>query len=70
MVADAALDAQAEGADLARLGAVGLAPAAGMAVAPVGRDAERRAGLDDRRLQGADEGPAGAARGRASAMIG
>ena len=44
VVADAALDAQAEGADLARRGAVGIAPAAGMAVAPRRRDAERRAG--------------------------
>ncbi len=34
VVADAALDAQAEGADLARVRAVRVAPAAGMAVAP------------------------------------
>ena len=57
VVADAALDAQAERADLARRRAVRVAPAAGVAVAPAGRDAEGRAGRDERRLEGADERP-------------
>ena len=55
VVADAALDAQAEGADLARRRAVRVAPAAGMAVAPGGRHAERGAGLDEGRLERAHE---------------
>ena len=57
MIADAALDAQAEGADLARIRAVRVAPATGVAVAPGGRDAERGAGRDERRLERPDERP-------------
>ena len=57
VVADAALDAQAEGADLARASAGRLDPAARMAVAPVRDDAERQAGVDHGALEGAHERP-------------
>ena len=51
VVAHAALDAQAERPDLARIVAVRVAPAAGVAVAPGGRDAVRGTGRDERRLE-------------------
>ena len=55
MVGHAALDAQAEGADLARPRSVRVDPAARMAVAPVGLDSERPAGVDHRVLEGPHE---------------
>ena len=57
MIADAALDAQAEGADLARVGTVRIAPAARVAVAPRRPDAERRAGRHERGFEGPDQRP-------------
>jgi hypothetical protein len=57
VVAHAALDPDSEGADLARGGSGRIDPAAGMTVAPVGRDPERRARLDHRRLERPDERP-------------
>ena len=57
MVAHAALDAQAECPDLARIGAARVAPAAGLALAPAGLDAERGAGRGEGRLERADERP-------------
>ena len=57
VVAHAALDAEAEGADLARRRTVRVAPAAGMAVPAGGRDAVRGTRLDERRLERADERP-------------
>src|SRR4029077_18086989 len=45
----------AESTDLPRGAAIGLAPAAGMAVAPGGRDPERRAGRDEGGLERPDE---------------
>ena len=57
MVADAALDAQAERADLARSRAVRVAPAAGVAVAPAAATPSVGAGRDEGRLERADERP-------------
>ncbi len=55
MIGHPALDAKAEGADLARLAAVRVAPAAGVSVAPSGLDAQRGARRDERRLESPDE---------------
>ena len=56
VVADAALDAQAQRADLARRGSVRVAPAAGMAVASGGGHARGGARLDQGGLERPDEG--------------
>ena len=55
VVADATLDAEAECADLARLRTVEVAPAARVALATSRLDAEGAAGIDQRRLERADE---------------
>ena len=55
MIRRAPLDADAERADLARLGSVGVDPAAGVAVAAGGFDTVSGAGRDERRLQRTDE---------------
>ena len=52
-----ALDPDAEGADLARLGAVGVHPAAGMALPATRGDAERGARVGERGLERADVRP-------------
>ena len=55
VVAHAALDPQPQRADLARIGAVRVAPAAGWPSRRAGRHAVRSTGRDERRLQRADE---------------
>ena len=55
VIADAALDAQAERPDLSRLGAVRIDPAAGVAVTTGGLDAVRGARGDERSLERADK---------------
>ena len=57
VVAHAAFDAQAECPDLARIRAARVAPAAGLAFAPAGLDAELGAGRGEGRLERADERP-------------
>ena len=57
MIADAALDADPERADLARRRAVRVDPATGMTIATAGIDAIAGAGLGHGRLQGTNEGP-------------
>ncbi len=57
VIADAALDADPERADLARRRAVRVDPATGVTVAAAGVDAVAGAGLGHGRLQGTHEGP-------------
>ncbi len=57
MVAHAALDAQAECPDLARIRAGRVAPATGLALAPAGLHPEGGTGLGQGRLERTDERP-------------
>jgi hypothetical protein len=57
VIAHTPLDPQAQGTDLARLGATDVAPAARMTIATTRRYAERGTGRDHRRLERANERP-------------